>query len=134
MALESFQSDKFNKLLGFVLGFAKLLSSSIESKKHVPQHAAPAEERFIKLLKNQDEVLWRTADRVALHDDSSRRGSDQAGDRHEQSGLAATRRSNEGNKLSCFHLARYIGNRRRRLATHLAVSLGKTLDFEDGHG
>jgi hypothetical protein len=53
MALKSFQTDKFNECFGFALGFAKLLSSSIESKKHVAQHRAPGEERFIELLENQ---------------------------------------------------------------------------------
>src|SRR5262245_52397638 len=134
MAFKSPQSDKFNKLFGFVLGFAQLLSSSIESKKHVSQHRPPGEERFIEFLEHEDEVRRRTADRMPLHDDFSRRGSDQASDRHEQSGLAATGGPNEGNKLSRFHLARDIGNRHRRFATHLAISLGKTLNFENGHG
>src|SRR5215813_8870835 len=134
MGLKSFQSNKLNKLFGLALGLAKLLSPCVESKKHVAQHRTPGKERFIKLLKHQDQVRRRTVDRVALHDDFSRRGSDQSGDGHEQSGLAATRGPNERNKLSGFHLARDIGNRHCRFATHLAISLGKTLDFENGHG
>src|SRR5262245_26219129 len=119
MALKSFQTDKFNECFGFALGFAKLLSSSIESKKHVAQDRTPSEERFIKLLEHQDQVRWRTVDRVPLHQDIPCRGSDQSGDGHEQSGLAATGGPNEGNKLSRFHLTRDIGDRHRRFATHL---------------
>src|SRR5215475_7386183 len=133
MGLKSFQSNKFDECFGLALGFAKLLSSCIISKKHVAQHRAPGKERFIELLEYQDQVRRRAVDRVPLHDDFSGRGSDQSGDGHEQSGLAATRRPNERNKLSGFHLARDIGNRHCRFATHLAISLGKTLDFENGH-
>src|SRR4030095_10462083 len=134
MALKSFQADKFNEGFGFSLGFAKFLSTRIQSKKHVAQHRAPGKERFIELLENQHEVGWRTADHAPLHQDFSRSGSDESGDGHEQGGLAATGGPNKRDKLSRFDLARDIANRRCRFATHLAISFGKALDFENGHG
>src|SRR5882724_4171388 len=133
MVLKSFEADKFNECFGFSLGFANLLSTRIESKKHIAQHRAPGKKRFIELLENQHEIGRRTADRTSLHHDFSPGGSDQSGDGHEQRGLAATGRPDERNKLSRFDLARDIANRHCRFTTHLAIALGETLDFENGH-
>ena len=133
MIFESLQADQIDQRLGFDLSIAGTASPRLETKAHVAQHGTPGEKGFVEFLKYEDEIGRRAADLSPVHNDFAGAWNGEPGNGHEQGGLAATGRADEGNKLSGLDLTRDVFNRHGRLAAELAITLGETLDLEDGH-
>src|SRR2546427_627132 len=133
MIFESLQADQIDQRLGFDLSIAGTASPRLETKAHVAQHGTPGEKGFVEFLKYEDEIGRRAADLSPVHNDFAGARNGEPGNGHEQGGLAATGRADEGNKLSGLDLTGDVFNRHGRLAAELAITLGETLDLDDGH-
>src|SRR5262245_34286437 len=81
-----------------------MIAARIQTESNVAEHGTPCKKRLIVLLKEQHQIGWWSGDLLAVHDNVSGTGREQAGNCHQQRRLAATRRSDKGDKLAGFNL------------------------------
>ena len=134
MVFEPFEADELDQRFGFSLGIREVTSPRLQTETNVAENRTPGEERFIVFLKKQDQIRRRPADLFAVDNDLPRRGSQQASDRHEQRGLAATRGPDERNEFSRFDLARDLADGHCGFAARLTIALRQTWTSRMGTG